>query len=439
MPLTAGGPGCHCFEMELKEFKLKDLSPADYNPRRITPEALKGLGKSIEKFGYLEPLVVNIRGGRNRVISGHQRLKALLAQGEATAECVVVDFDDVTEKAANVALNAESISGDWDMEGLETILKELKFEFPEFDDVNLDDLADSLEIDLEDESMSSEGKDVDNVPEVEEKPVIQYGDLIELGAHRVLCGDSTKKEDVERLMDGEKADICFTSPPYNLGKNVSLSTHGKKDNAYTEYDDAKTSKDYLSLLRDFTGLFIDYCKFLFVNIQSLAGNKKTVIEYQYIFKDHIADVMVWTKRDTQPAMANNILNSAFEYILILSEKESPTRAIGTKIFRGTISNVYEGTKNHENEFHSVHSAAFPCTFAKYFIENFTDKKHLVAEPFLGTGTTLIACEKTKRCCFGMEIDSGYCQVVIQRWCDFTGKDEVRINGKDVFWNEYKSN
>ncbi len=126
--------------MNLKKFKLADLSPADYNPRKITPEALSGLGKSMSKFGYLQPIVVNVRDDKNTVISGHQRLKILLAEGGATADCVVVDFDSVTEKAANVALNSETISGDWELEGLETLLEELKVEFPEFEEVNLDEL-----------------------------------------------------------------------------------------------------------------------------------------------------------------------------------------------------------------------------------------------------------------------------------------------------------
>lgn len=127
--------------MDIKTFKLRDLNPAGYNPRQITKEALDGLSKSLEKFGYLQPIVVNVNGGKNRVISGHQRLKVMLAEGGVEAKCVVVDFDETTEKAANIALNSEAISGDWEPEGLEAILEELKFEFPDFEDVNFDELT----------------------------------------------------------------------------------------------------------------------------------------------------------------------------------------------------------------------------------------------------------------------------------------------------------
>ena len=121
--------------MNLKTFKLTDLKGADYNPRSISKEALSGLQKSIEKFGYLQPIIVNIHSGKPVVVGGHQRLKALSRQGIKEIKCVVVDFDEITEKAANVALNAETISGDWNIEGLEKILGELKLDFPEFDDI----------------------------------------------------------------------------------------------------------------------------------------------------------------------------------------------------------------------------------------------------------------------------------------------------------------
>lgn len=134
--------------MKIKKFKLEDLIPAEYNPRTITDEALKGLQRSIEKFGYLQPIIVNIHGGTSVIVGGHQRAKAMLAEGIKDAKCVVVDFDKTTEKAANIALNSETISGDWDTEGLEEILEELKVDLPEFEDINLDDLAESLDIDL---------------------------------------------------------------------------------------------------------------------------------------------------------------------------------------------------------------------------------------------------------------------------------------------------
>lgn len=132
-------------------FKVKDLHPAEYNPRTIKKEALSGLEKSLDKFGYLQHIVVNTRDGKNTIISGHQRIKALALSGNEKIECIVVDFDGITEKAANVALNAESISGNWVLEDLEEILFELQAELPddEFDELNYDDLAEELDIELD--------------------------------------------------------------------------------------------------------------------------------------------------------------------------------------------------------------------------------------------------------------------------------------------------
>jgi len=178
--------------MKIKKFRLNDLTPAEYNPRVITLEALVGLQKSIKEFGYIQPIVVNIHEGAKTIIAGHQRVKAMIAQKFSEADCVVVDFDPLKEKAANIAMNSETISGDWDFEGLESLLGELKIDFSGFEEVNLDELADSLDIDLEsDETGGGEKKEADSVPEIEKQLVIRSGDLIELGSHKVLCGDYT--------------------------------------------------------------------------------------------------------------------------------------------------------------------------------------------------------------------------------------------------------
>lgn len=126
--------------MNIKTFKLSELQKAEYNPRTIAPQALKGLQKSIEKFGYLQPIIVNIHGGKQTIVGGHQRLKAMQAQGVKEAKCVVVDFDQITEKAANIALNSETISGDWYLEGLEAILEEFKVDLLEFEELNFEEL-----------------------------------------------------------------------------------------------------------------------------------------------------------------------------------------------------------------------------------------------------------------------------------------------------------
>lgn len=135
--------------MKIETLNIGDLNPAPYNPRTITDEALKGLQKSIETFGYIEPIVVNIREGKNVIISGHQRYKALQNMGINQAQCVLVDLDETNEKALNVAANNRHASGEFDIENLELILDELHNDLPEFVELNFDDLANEFDFVLD--------------------------------------------------------------------------------------------------------------------------------------------------------------------------------------------------------------------------------------------------------------------------------------------------
>jgi len=245
----------------------------------------------------------------------------------------------------------------------------------------------------------------------------------------LIGGDCTHKATVERLMGGEMADICFTSPPYNLGNNIQISNRSQslKDSgsAYNGNEDDLSDEGYLSLLINFTDIALLHSRYAFVNIQSLAGNKIALIEYQHHFREHFADVAIWHKTNQQPAMANNVMNSSFEYVLMFGSEKNPTRAIRTGNFRGTFSNVYTSLIN-TNEFSDVHGAAFPVDFVGHFIQAFTSRDGLVFEPFNGTGTTIIACENTGRQCRAIELDAGYCAVTLQRFQDATGQTPVLI-------------
>lgn len=386
--------------MKTCKFKIADLNPAEYNPRTITKEALRGLQKSIDKFGYLQHVVVNVRDDQNRIISGHQRVKALEMSGETSIECITVDFDPVTEKAANVALNAESISGDWNLEDLEVILQELKIEFPEFEDINLDTLADDLNIELENFEDESEAGTADEVPEVPEKTSIKLGD------HTVLCGDSTKIEDVEKLMGGEKIDLVFSDPPYGI------DVVGKKGNIGGDTKTAPTTK--------FRPVINDDKEF---DPSFLLNYADKVFMWGANYFAHLLPRcgrwFVWDKNRPEG--------------LTLSDCElawSNIKGVRVQKFKCTWDGYHKegesGTRVHPNQkpikllVDILNELNIPSLF----------------EPFLGSGSTLIACEKTGRKCYGIEIDPHYVSVIIQRWCDYTGKDQVMINDELVTWSHY---
>jgi DNA modification methylase len=231
------------------------------------------------------------------------------------------------------------------------------------------------------------------------------GDLYEIGEHRLLCGDSTDSDQVAKLMNGEKADITFTSPPYNVGK-----TPNGNDKKYLNDNDNKSISEYVSLLDDFTKTALLFSDFVFSNIQSLSGNKIALIEHLYNLRSVYADVMIWDKKTAEPAMARKVLNSRFEYIYIFSNEAK--RSIGKRDFRGTIDNIFELNSRQGKDFAKIHKATFPIQLPEMFIKNFTETS--VLDCFCGTGSTMVAAHQLKRKCYGMELDPKYCQVIIDR-------------------------
>ena len=196
--------------MEFKSININELKPAEYNPRidlKPGDKEFEKIRKSIEEFGYVDPVIANKDG---TIIGGHQRYKVLKDMGFTEIQCVIVDVDKDKEKALNIALN--KISGDWDKDKLKVLLSELQgiglAEITGFDIAELGMLGvqeDVVEDDFDLESVLQE-----------EKANIQSGDIIQLGRHRLICGDSTNGADVERLMNGKLADLVITDPPYNV-------------------------------------------------------------------------------------------------------------------------------------------------------------------------------------------------------------------------------
>jgi DNA modification methylase len=270
------------------------------------------------------------------------------------------------------------------------------------------------------EVLEAEEDDFDGTPP--EEPITVLGDLYEIGEHRLLCGDSTDSDQVAKLMNGQKADISFTSPPYNAGTTPTEVKMGKTSK-YANDDDNKTENEYLKLLTDFTNNTLLFSEYSFVNIQSLSGNKTALIDYLYNLKSIYADTLIWNKQNAQPAMAENVLNSQFEYIHVFSHKAN--RAIGTKYFRGTISNVIDISKQTANKV-KEHNATFPMDFASFFVSHFCEKS--VIDLFCGSGTTMVASHQLKRKCYGMELDPKYCDVIVKRMIKLDPTLIVKRNG-----------
>jgi DNA modification methylase len=400
--------------MTIETVKISEIKPNPNNPRVVKDDKFKKLVKSIKDFPQMlniRPIVVN---DDMIVLGGNMRLKACKEAG--LSELPIIKASQLTEEQQREFIIKDNLGyGEWDWQMIAA-------------EWNAEQLTE-WGMDVPDFKTEAEAQEDDyEMPEQVTTDIV-LGDLFEIGHHRLLCGDSTDSDQVARLMNGEKANMAFTSPPYNAGKSEALSgnTH-TIDNKYNEYNDNQKQSDYLNLLIGFTNNALLNADYLICNIQSLAGNKIALIEYLYQYKNQFIDVAIWDKGHGQPAMAKNVMTSVWEYILFISSKENASRAIPNANFRGTIPNIYRGTPNRNNEFSHVHAATFPIDLSEWALQ-FTKESNIILDQFLGTGTTMVASHQLKRKCYGMELDPKYCQVIVDRMIKLDPNLEIKKNGQ----------
>jgi DNA modification methylase len=402
--------------MQVTKVKINSIKTNPKNPRLIKDDKFKKLVNSIKEFPQmleLRPIVVD---ENNIILGGNMRHKACIEAG--LKEVYIVQAKDLTELQKDEFIVKDNVGfGEWDWDILAN----------EWDTDKLTDWGLDLPLDLSVQELEAEEDDYEIPSEITTDIVL--GDLFEIGEHRLLCGDSTDSDQVAKLMNGQKANLSFTSPPYNAGKSEMLSgnTH-TTDNKYNEYNDNQKQSDYLDLLVGFTNNALLFSDYLICNIQSLAGNKIALIEYLNQYKNNFIDVAIWDKGHGAPAMAENVLTSAWEYMFFISSKENASRAIPNANFRGTVPNIYRGAPNRNNEFSNVHAATFPIDLPEWALQ-FTKEKNIVLDQFLGTGTTMVASHQLKRKCYGMELDPKYCQVIIDRMKKLDPSLEIKRNGE----------
>jgi len=362
--------------------KISEISSAKYNPRKITDEAMGRLTKSLAEFGNIQPITWNVRTGN--VVGGHQRLKVYKAMGKTEVDVWAVDLDEQKEKAANIALN--KLSGEFDMPMLKDILEEidtgdLDMEITGF---GMDEIAEMME-DAHPEVTE------DEVPEVPVDAITKPGDLWILGEHRVLCGDSTDSKDVKMLMDGSKADCLISDPPYGIG--YEYKNHDDSDN--------KTNSILVEKVFSFAPEFKVWTPGLPNLGRDIARFGKT-------------KVLVWFKKF---AAAGNGLGGASVWEPILVTGKPLVSLLKTDVIECMTDRIEVDGKS----LRELHSCPKPVALYAKLIESFTERNQSIYEPFCGSGTTLIAAEQLGRKCYGMEISPNYCDVIVKRWENLTGK------------------
>jgi len=395
--------------------KLSTIRPNPNNPRVLRDDKFQKLKKSITDFPKmmeLRPIVVDDDGV---ILGGNMRYRALQdiygKNGEIPDAWVKSAADLTEDEKRQFVIKDNADFGEWDWDMLAN----------EWDAEELADWGIDTPADWGKETKEVEEDDFDTDKD-EVETVCQKGDIFQLGDHRLMCGDSTDAASVALLMDGQKADITFTSPPYNAGFGKCLT----KDNGRSKYtngsDDNLSQSEYREFLQKSINNALASSEFSFFNIQMLANNKTAFVDILHDNVKNLADIIVWDKQRAQPQLAERVLNSVVEFVLCFSDKG--TRAIGVKKFHGTLENIIHIPPKH-NEFSEEHNAVFPIDLPTHFINNFSEKS--VLDLFGGSGTTMIAAEQLGRKCYMMELDPHYCDVIIARWEKLTGKKAEKIN------------
>lgn len=412
------------------------IKPYSKNAKKHPKKQIEQVANSIKEFGMNQPIVVDKDGV---IIVGHGRYEALKHLGwEVKPEWIKVV--DLTEEQANAYRLADNKlnESDWDMN---LVIEELKGLSNEMLDLT------GFEKDL---IIEPDEKD-DEVPETPEEPKSKLGDLYELGGHRLLCGDSTKIEDLERLMNGNKADMVFTDPPYNV--NYSGSGKNTQDGILND----KMSDEAFDIF------LVEAFNRIKENIKGSAGcyvfhSHKTATDFEKALSQTgftIDTQLIWNKPSAGMGMNDyRTKHEPFFYCyLSKDDKNFYGDRTGTSVWKVPqdedkafkwFKKIQEGLEYGESSIWSVsranvneyvHPTQKPVELPAIAITKSSKIDDIVLDTFLGSGTTLIGAQKTGRACYGMELDPKYVDVIVQRYVDYTGNENIKLNGEDIVWKK----
>jgi DNA modification methylase len=389
-----------------------DLQPGDADYEKVR--------RSLDEFGCVEPLVWNRRTGN--LVGGHQRLKVLLAQGQTEVEVSVVDLSPEKEKALNLALN--KAEGRWDEAKLAALLDEL-VKFPDFD-VALTGFdppeVEELLARLAAEALADreETFDPDAVLADKGEPVTRRGEVVELGPHRLMCGDATKRDDVAALMAGRQAHLVFTDPPYAvnyIGGRFGEAWRHKVRQDGERYWDHLSRQEYCALLRSaltHAHNFTDNKCPLYLWFASM--RVREVLRALAVTKWRERALLIWAKNTFAGSLSAQY-KYAYEPFWYGHKRGQSPRWHGPT----NEVTVWQCAKPQRNE---GHPTVKPLELAERAIRNSSRPGQTVLDLFLGSGTTLVAAAKMGRRCYGMEIEPRYCDVAIRRHIGFVGEGAV---------------
>lgn len=377
----------------------------EHNSRTHSEEQIQEVVKSINEYGFTNPILVD---ENNVLIAGHCRLEAAKRCGFEEIPTVIIDsLTDVQKAALVIADNKMALNAGWDINKLIdqiTFLKDNDYDLA-FTGFKADEIA-AFMPDVIPEFIGDE----DDVPDAPDEPITKLGDIWILGNHKLMCGDSTMIDEVEKLMHGEKADMVFTDPPYGINeetdRDFASRTRKAKGNSFDKIigdDSTKTAIDVYNL-----------CESLKIKIMIFWG-----ANYYCHTLPESGNWLVWDKREEDK---ERDMNSDCELAWIKSKANS------VRIFRHKWKGMIKASEQGQAR---VHPTQKPIALAEWCFNEYGEKSINIIDLFGGSGSTLIACEKTNRKCFMMELSPIYCDVIIARWEKFTGKKAILENNNDA--------
>ena len=416
--------------------KVSDLHPNPDNPRTITKETLKGLKRSMQKNGYTHRIIVDCH---NMILSGHARWLVFKEQDpNAEIECMVAQRELTKEEIQEAVLGHNTLGGDWNIEDLQMKFEPILLE------------AYGLKVDLSEDFDTKEVVEVDT-PNIPEEPKSKLGDIYQLGNHRLMCGSATEPEDIKKLMNGKKADLLLTDPPYNVALGMDETPEeAKRRNRRTDGLTIKNDKMLDEEFQEFltkafviananmkagSCFYIWYADIEAYNFYQATKNADLQIRQNLIWiknslimgrKDyhfrHEPCLYGWTDGAAHTWNGGRKQTTTMEAIDLMNEEEL-RKAYKELVEQLDTSVIYED-KPKANK---VHPTMKPIKLMARLIRNSTKQEEIVLDLFAGSGSTLIACEQTNRTCYTTELDPKYVDVIIKRWEDFTGKTAIKLN------------
>jgi len=391
---------------------VEALIPYAMNSRTHSDAQVAQLAASIREFGFTNPILVD---EQSNLIAGHGRLLAARKLGLTEVPAVVVTgLDDRKRRALIIADNKLALNAGWDEEALRVEMEDLGADYGELMGFSQEELSDILNAVEPTEGLTDE----DEVPEVPEQPITVLGDVWVLGKHRVMCGDSTSIDAVDKLMDGQKADMVFTDPPYGMFLNTDYDSMFAADKAHR-----KTGKRFDEVAGDHDDFGPELISTIFT---AFPDAKEVFIWGADYFSDLIPNRkdgswVVWDKRTNENM--DKVSGNTFE---LCWSKQKHKRLIARILWSGHHGMAKDDTKTR------VHPTQKPVELVSWFFDQWGKDCKSVADLFGGSGSTLIACDKTARTARLMELDPKYVDVIVKRWQDFTGKQATLESSGETY-------